>query len=246
MEVCTIVEAVAEGRIYCPVQIRPKDFPMRGAHLRLQKATESMTKKLQILSIELMRVISDVGIEGRLGARARAEGKGLSGTWKELVESLNLMILNLTEEVRAVAEVTTAVARGDLSKKMTAEAKGEILELKNTINTMVDQLNSFASEVTRVAREVGTEGKLGGQANVAGVGGVWKDLTDNVFSINIPRPVLEMHFFTCVARSPPSADSNSGEHHGSEPDQPGARHRRSYDRCRQRCPLTHPPPLPHV
>src|SRR5207253_4531556 len=123
-------------------------------------------------------VAREVGTEGMLGGQAQV--RGVSGTWKDLTDNVNFMASNLTGQVRNIADVTTAVARGDLSRKITAEAKGEILELKNTINTMVDQLSSFASEVTRVAREVGTDGKLGGQANVPGVGGTWKDLTDNV------------------------------------------------------------------
>jgi HAMP domain-containing protein len=124
------------------------------------------------------RVAREVGTEGKLGGQAQVPGVG--GTWKDLTDNVNLMADNLTGQVRNIAEVTTAVASGDLSKKITVDVKGEILELKNTINTMVDQLNAFASEVTRVAREVGTEGKLGGQAQVPGVGGTWKDLTDNV------------------------------------------------------------------
>jgi len=126
-----------------------------------------MINMLHCFQDEVVRVVCDVGIEGKLGVQAKA-GLGLQGIWKDLTDSVNTMATNLTLQVRAVAQVTTAVANGDLSKKMTAEAKGEFLELKNTINTMVDQLNSFASEVTRVAREVGTEGKLGGQAQVAG------------------------------------------------------------------------------
>ena len=126
----------------------------------------------------MTRVAREVGTEGKLGGQARVEGVG--GTWKDLTDNVNLMAENLTGQVRNIAEVTTAVASGDLSKKITVDVKGEILELKNTINVMVDQLNAFASEVTRVAREVGTEGKLGGQAQVPGVGGTWKDLTDNV------------------------------------------------------------------
>ena len=126
----------------------------------------------------MTRVAREVGTEGKLGGQARVEG--VAGTWKDLTDNVNLMADNLTGQVRNIAEVTTAVARGDLSKKITVDVKGEILELKNTINTMVDQLNGFASEVTRVAREVGTEGKLGGQAQVPGVAGTWKDLTDNV------------------------------------------------------------------
>ena len=126
----------------------------------------------------MTRVAREVGTEGKLGGQAQV--RGVAGTWKDLTDNVNLMAANLTGQVRNIAEVTTAVARGDLSKKITVDVKGEILELKNTINTMVDQLNAFASEVTRVAREVGTEGKLGGQAQVQGVAGTWKDLTDNV------------------------------------------------------------------
>ena len=126
----------------------------------------------------MTRVAREVGTEGKLGGQA--DVRGVAGTWKDLTDSVNFMAGNLTAQVRNIAEVTTAVANGDLSKKITVDVKGEILELKNTINTMVDQLRSFASEVTRVAREVGTEGKLGGQADVRGVAGTWKDLTDNV------------------------------------------------------------------
>jgi HAMP domain-containing protein len=126
-------------------------------------------------------VAREVGTEGKLGGQA--EVKGVAGTWKDLTDNVNFMAANLTSQVRNIAEVTTAVAKGDLTKKITVDAKGEILELKDTINTMVDQLRSFASEVTRVAREVGTEGKLGGQADVRGLAGTWKDLTDNVNSM---------------------------------------------------------------
>ena len=126
----------------------------------------------------MTRVAREVGTEGRLGGQAQVPQ--VAGTWKDLTDNVNFMASNLTGQVRNIADVTTAVARGDLSRKITADARGEILELKNTINIMVDQLSSFASEVTRVAREVGTEGMLGGQAEVPGVGGTWKDLTDNV------------------------------------------------------------------
>src|SRR5450432_3412260 len=140
-----------------------------------------MVDQLNGFASEVTRVAREVGTEGKLGGQA--ELKGVSGTWKDLTDNVNLMGNNLTNQVRNIAAVTTAVANGDLSKKITADARGEILELKDTINTMVDQLNGFASEVTRVAREVGTDGKLGGQAYVAGVGGTWKDLTDNVNSM---------------------------------------------------------------
>src|SRR5947209_7030351 len=137
-----------------------------------------MVDQLSSFAAEVTRVAREVGTEGKLGGQAKV--KGVSGVWKDLTDNVNLMASNLTAQVRDIAQVTTAVATGDLSKKITVDVKGEILELKNTINTMVDQLSSFADEVTRVAREVGTEGKLGGQARVKGVSGTWKDLTDNV------------------------------------------------------------------
>ena len=152
--------------------------PLRGEFLRIGKIVNTMVGQLASFASEVTRVAREVGTEGKLGGQARV--KGVAGTWKDLTDNVNAMATNLTGQVRNIAEVTTAVASGDLSKKITVDVKGEILELKNTINTMVDQLNSFASEVTRVAREVGTEGKLGGQARVEGVGGTWKDLTDNV------------------------------------------------------------------
>src|SRR5687767_8475239 len=137
-----------------------------------------MVVQLNSFASEVTRVAREVGTEGKLGGQAQV--RGVAGTWKDLTDNVNSMASNLTGQVRNIADVTTAVARGDLSKKITVDAKGEIVELKSTINTMVDQLNSFAGEVTRVAREVGTEGKLGGQARVEGVAGTWKDLTDNV------------------------------------------------------------------
>ena len=140
-----------------------------------------MVEQLRCFGAEVTRLARGVGTEGKLGVNADVPGVG--GTWKDLTDSVNAMANNLTAQVRNIAEVTTAVARGDLSRKITVDVKGEILALKNTINTMVDQLNAFASEVTRVAREVGTEGKLGGQAQVPGVAGTWKDLTDNVNSM---------------------------------------------------------------
>src|SRR5437762_4829900 len=137
-----------------------------------------MVDQLNAFGNEVTRVAREVGTEGRLGGQA--DVKGVGGVWKELTDNVNFMAGNLTSQVRNIAEVTTAVQQGDLSKKITVDVRGEILELKQTINTMVDQLNAFAGEVTRVSREVGTEGRLGGQADVKGVGGVWKDLTDNV------------------------------------------------------------------
>ncbi len=146
--------------------------------LELKNTVNTMVDQLNSFASEVTRVAREVGTEGKLGGQAKVEG--VAGTWKDLTDNVNHMAANLTGQVRNIAEVTTAVASGNLSRKITVDARGEILELKNTVNTMVDQLNSFASEVTRVAREVGTEGKLGGQAKVEGVAGTWKDLTDNV------------------------------------------------------------------
>src|SRR5262249_4100013 len=142
------------------------------------KTVNTMVSQLSSFASEVTRVAREVGTEGKLGGQARV--KGVGGVWKDLTDSVNTMAGQLSSEDRSVGEVTTAVAHGDLSKKIAVEGRGEILQLKDTINVMVDQLNAFASEVTRVAREVGTEGELGGQAQVRGVGGVWKDLTDNV------------------------------------------------------------------
>src|SRR5678809_482928 len=152
--------------------------PLQGEFARIAREVNGMVKQLNLFSMEVTRVAREVGSEGKLGGQAKV--KGVAGVWKDLTDSVNQMGSNLTAQVRNIAEVTTAVAKGDLSKKITVDVQGEILELKNTINTMVDQLNSFASEVTRVALEVGTEGKLGGQAKVKGVGGTWKDLTESV------------------------------------------------------------------
>src|SRR6202042_1273656 len=140
-----------------------------------------MVDQLSSFASEVTRVAREVGTEGKLGGQA--DVRGVAGTWKDLTDSVNSMAANLTTQVRNIPEVTTAVAKGDLSRKITVDVRGEILEVKNTVNTMVDQLNAFAGEVTRVAREVGTEGKLGGQADVRGVAGTWKDLTDSVNSM---------------------------------------------------------------
>ena len=168
--------AVANGDLSRKITV-----DVRGEILQLKEAINTMVDQLRSFASEVTRVAREVGTEGKLGGQAIVPG--VAGTWKDLTESVNAMATNLTGQVRNIAEVTTAVARGDLSRKITVDVKGEILELKNTINTMVDQLNSFAAEVTRVAREVGTEGKLGGQAIVPGVAGTWKDLTDNVNSM---------------------------------------------------------------
>jgi HAMP domain-containing protein/CheY-like chemotaxis protein/signal transduction histidine kinase len=168
--------AVASGDLSRKITV-----DVRGEILQLKEAINTMVDQLRSFASEVTRVAREVGTEGKLGGQAIVPG--VAGTWKDLTDSVNAMATNLTGQVRNIAEVTTAVARGDLSRKITVDVKGEILELKNTINTMVDQLNSFAAEVTRVAREVGTEGKLGGQAAVPGVAGTWKDLTDSVNSM---------------------------------------------------------------
>src|SRR5437660_392579 len=152
-----------------------------GEILELKNTINTMVDQLNSFAAEVTRVAREVGTEGKLGGQA--EVKGVAGTWKDLTDGVNSMASNLTAQVRNIADVTTAVAKGDLSKKITVYVSGEILELKDTINTMVDQLSAFASEVTRVAREVGTEGALGGQAEVKGVAGTWKDLTDSVNSM---------------------------------------------------------------
>ncbi|HYB93587.1 MAG TPA: HAMP domain-containing protein, partial [Vicinamibacterales bacterium] len=177
-EVARVIGAVAKGDLTQTMSLEIDDRPLTGEFLRTAKVVNTMVSQLSTFSSEVTRVAREVGTEGKLGGQAVV--KGVAGTWKDLTDNVNLMAANLTSQVRNIAEVTTAVARGDLSKKVTVDVKGEILELKNTVNTMVDQLSSFASEVTRVAKEVGTEGKLGGQADVRGVAGTWKDLTDNV------------------------------------------------------------------
>src|SRR5207248_2884654 len=151
---------------------------VRGEILELKETMNTMVDQLRSFASEVTRVAREVGTEGILGGQARVEG--VSGVWKDLTDNVNSMATNLTNQVRNIAEVTTAVAQGDPSQNRTVDVRGEILELKDTINTMVDQLSSFAAEVTRVAKEVGTEGRLGGQADVKDVSGVWKDLTDNV------------------------------------------------------------------
>jgi HAMP domain-containing protein/signal transduction histidine kinase/DNA-binding response OmpR family regulator len=177
-EVARVIGAVAKGDLSQAMALEIDDRPLTGEFLRTAKLVNTMVDQLSTFASEVTRVAREVGTEGKLGGQAVV--KGVAGTWKDLTDNVNFMAANLTSQVRNIAEVTTAVAKGDLSKKITVDVKGEIAELKNTVNTMVDQLSSFASEVTRVAREVGTEGKLGGQAEVKGVAGTWKDLTDNV------------------------------------------------------------------
>ena len=180
-EVASVLDAVADGDLDRKMALTIEGQPVKGEFLRIGTTVNTMVDQLSSFADEVTRVAREVGTEGSLGGQA--EVKGVSGTWRDLTESVNLMADNLTEQVRGIAEVTTAVARGDLSKKITVEAKGEVAALADTINTMVDQLSSFADEVTRVAREVGTEGKLGGQAEVEGVSGTWRDLTENVNSM---------------------------------------------------------------
>ncbi|WP_218151982.1 HAMP domain-containing protein [Nitrosomonas communis] len=180
-EMARVVSAVAKGDLSQTVALDINGQPLKGQFLRAASTANTMVDQLNSFASEVTRVAREVGTEGKLGGQAHVPG--IAGTWKDLTDSVNSMAGNLTSQVRNIAEVTTAVARGDLSKKITVDVKGEILELKNTINVMVDQLNSFASEVTRVAREVGTEGKLGGQAHVPGIAGTWKDLTDSVNSM---------------------------------------------------------------
>ena len=198
--IAEVTIAVANGDLSKKITV-----DVRGEILQLKEAINTMVDQLRSFASEVTRVAREVGTDGKLGGQAIVPG--VAGTWKDLTDSVNAMCGNLTDQVRNIAQVTTAVARGDLSRKITVDVRGEILELKDTINTMVDQLNAFASEVTRVAREVGTEGKLGGQAQVPGVAGTWKDLTDNVNFMAV------------------------------EPDRAGAQHRRGRDRHRRRRPV---------
>src|SRR5437868_2735485 len=200
-EVARVIGAVAKGDLSQTMALEIEGRPLTGEFLRTAKIVNTMVDQLSTFASEVTRVAREVGTEGKLGGQAQV--KGVAGTWKDLTDNVNFMANNLTNQVRNIAEVTTAVARGDLSKKITVDVKGEILELKNTINTMVDQLSTFASEVTRVAREVGTEGKLGGQAIVRGAAGTWKDLTDNVNSMasNLTSQVRNIaEVTTAVAR----------------------------------------------
>src|SRR5688572_20664478 len=176
-ETARIIGAVAQGDLTQTMRLEIEGRPLQGEFRRTAEVVNGMVAQLASFASEVTRVAREVGTEGKLGGQAKVSG--VSGTWKDLTESVNSMAANLTAQVRNIAEVTVAVANGDLSKKITVDVRGEILQLKDTINTMVDQLRSFASEVTRVAREVGTDGKLGGQADVKGVSGTWKDLTDN-------------------------------------------------------------------
>ncbi|MEW6669823.1 MAG: HAMP domain-containing protein [Thermodesulfobacteriota bacterium] len=177
-EITRVIGAVSRGDLSQSMEEEVGGRPLAGEFLKTSRQLNIMVEQLRSFSSEVTRVAREVGTDGKLGGQARIEG--VSGTWKDLTDSVNFMAANLTDQVRNIANVTTSVANGDLSQKITVDARGEILELKNTINTMVDQLSTFTSEVTRVARQVGTDGKLGGQAEVKGVSGTWKDLTDNV------------------------------------------------------------------
>src|SRR5439155_1700144 len=168
--------AVASGDLSKKITV-----DVRGEILQLKEAINTMVDQLRSFASEGARVAREVGTDGKLGGQAQVPG--VAGTWKDLTDNVNFMASNLTAQVRNIAEVATAIANGDLSRKITVSVSGEVLQLKETINTMVDQLNAFAGEVTRVAREVGTEGRLGGQAQVPGVAGTWKDLTDSVNSM---------------------------------------------------------------
>jgi len=209
-EVTRAIGAVAKGDLGQAMALEADGRPLEGEFLRSAKLVNTMIDQLSVFTSEVTRVAREVGTEGKLGGQAQV--RGVSGVWKDLTESVNQMAGNLTAQVRSIADVTIAVANGDLSKKITVDVRGEILQLKEAINTMVDQLRSFASEVTRVAREVGTEGKLGGQAAVPGVAGTWKDLTDsvNAMASNLTGQVRNIAAVTtAVARGDLSARSPS-------------------------------------
>ena len=230
---------------------------MKGEILELKDTINTMVDQLNAFAGEVTRVAREVGTEGKLGGQANVPG--VAGTWKDLTDNVNFMAGNLTGQVRNIAEVATAIANGDLSRKITVDVRGEILQLKETLNTMVDQLNRFAGEVTRVAREVGTEGRLGGQANVPGVAGTWKDLTDSVNSMagNLTAQVRNIaEVTTAVARGDLSPQDHGGregrnsraqehhQHHGgpaqrvrrrSDARGPRSGHRRQSSAARRRC-----------
>jgi len=200
-EVARVISAVADGDLSQKMALEMGGHPVKGEFQRIGRVVNSMVDQLRSFADEVTRVAREVGTEGRLGGQADVHGA--SGTWKDLTDSVNVMASNLTDQVRNIALVTTAVANGDLSQKITVDARGEVAQLKQTVNTMVDQLRSFGDEVTRVAREVGTEGRLGGQADVHGASGTWKDLTDsvNVMASNLTDQVRSIaQVATAVAR----------------------------------------------
>src|SRR5881296_1402948 len=180
-EVARVIEAVAEGDLSQHMALEIAGQPVKGEFERIGTTVNKMVDQLSSFADEVTRVAREVGTEGKLGGQAQV--RGVSGVWRDLTDNVNSMAANLTTQVRNIAQVTTAVAQGDLSQKITVDAKGEILELKSTVNTMVDQLNAFAAEVINVARTVGVEGKLGAQAEVPGAAGTWRDLTDSVNSM---------------------------------------------------------------
>jgi len=210
-EISRTIGAVAKGDLGQSMELEVDGRPLKGEFLRSAKLVNTMIEQLSVFTSEVTRVAREVGTEGKLGGQAQV--KGVSGVWRELTESVNQMAGNLTAQVRNIADVTIAVANGDLSKKITVDVRGEILQLKEAINTMVDQLRSFASEVTRVAREVGTDGRLGGQAVVPGVAGTWKDLTDsvNAMATNLTAQVRNIaQVTTAVARGDLSRQDHGG------------------------------------
>ena len=209
--IAKVTTAVANGDLSQKITVDAS-----GEVLELKNTINTMVDQLRAFAAEVTRVAREVGTEGKLGGQA--EVKGVSGTWKDLTDNVNLLARNLTDQVRNIAKVTTAVANGDLSQKITVDVKGEILELKNTINTMVDQLR-FAAEVTRVAREVGTEGKLGGQAEVKGVTGTWKDLTDNVNSMasNLTGQVRNIALVTTAVANGDLSQEDHRRRQGRDP-----------------------------
>ena len=219
--IADVTKAVAAGDLSKKITV-----DVKGEMLELKNTINTMVDQLSSFAAEVTRVAREVGTEGKLGGQADVQG--VSGTWKDLTESVNFMAGNLTSQVRNIADVTKAVAAGDLSKKITVDVKGEILELKNTINTMVDQLSSFAAEVTRVAREVGTEGKLGGQAEVRGVSGTWKDLTDSVNSMagNLTSQVRNI---ADVTKAVAAGDLSQEDHGGREGRDPRAEEHHQHD-----------------
>ena len=219
--IAEVATAVAQGDLSKKITVN-----VSGEILQLKETINTMVDQLNAFAGEVTRVAREVGTEGRLGGQAQVPG--VAGTWKDLTDNVNSMASNLTGQVRNIAEVATAIANGDLSRKITVDVRGEILQLKETLNTMVDQLNRFAGEVTRVAREVGTEGRLGGQAQVPGVAGTWKDLTDNVNSMagNLTAQVRNIaEVTTAVARG----DLGAQDHRGREGRNPRAEEHHQHD-----------------
>jgi HAMP domain-containing protein len=216
--IAQVTTAVARGDLSQKITV-----DARGEILELKNTINIMVDQLSSFADEVTRVAREVGTEGKLGGQA--EVKGVSGTWKDLTENVNFMASNLTSQVRSIAQVATAVARGDLSQKITVEARGEVAALAATINTMVDTLSSFAAEVTRVAREVGTEGKLGGQADVQGVAGTWKDLTDNVnfMAGNLTSQVRNIAQVTTAVARGDLSQKITVDAQGRDPRAPGQR-----------------------